>query len=226
MSTAKVKAMVFDAYGTLFNINSLDRILLEYFGDQAAELSALWRKKQLEYTWLRTMMDRYKPFSEVTMDALTNSCSTLGLTFTSEIRDELRKEYLRLEAYPEVREVLESLAKHASLAVLSNANIIMLNGAVERNNLEKFFSHVISVEEILLFKPRREVYQLACTKFQLEPEQILFVSSNTWDVIGAKSFGLKVAWLNRARRVMDELDFEPDFVLDEMEQLLEVIGYK
>ena len=222
MHTAQVKAMVFDAYGTLFNINSLDRILEENFSDQSAELSALWRKKQLEYTWLRTMMDKYKPFSEVTMDALTNSCNTLGLNFTSEIRDELRKEYLKLEAYPEVPKVLESLYKQASIGVLSNANMMMLKGAVERNDLTKFFSHIISVEEISLFKPRREVYQLACANFQLEPEQILFVSSNTWDAVGAKAFGLKVAWLNRAGTVMEELDFEPDMVLDKMEQLLEV----
>jgi 2-haloacid dehalogenase len=222
MIKIQAKAMVFDAYGTLFNINSLDRILTENFGDHASELSFLWRKKQLEYTWLRTMMGNYKPFSEVTMDALTSSCNTFGLTLTSEIRDRLRKEYLKLEAYPEVPKVLESLYKQASIGVLSNANVLMLKGAIERNKLAKFFSHIISVEEISLFKPRREVYQLACTKFQLEPEQILFVSSNTWDAVGAKSFGLKVAWLNRAGTVMDELDFKPDFVLDEMVQLLEV----
>ncbi len=223
MNKHKLQAIVFDAYGTLFNINSLDQILHQYFGDKATELSALWRKKQLEYTWLRTLMGRYKHFSEVTMDALANSCNSLSLNYSNEVHDKLNKEYLQLEAYPEVPSVLNSLSEKVVVGVLSNANQQMLQGAVDRNNLRGLLTHVLSVEEISLFKPRPEVYRLACTKFQMEPEQLLFVSSNTWDVAGAKSYGLKVAWLNRFGGVMEELGFEPDYVLDGMQQLLEVL---
>lgn len=226
MEKPLIKAIVFDAYGTLFNINSLDQVLHQYFGDRAIELGVLWRKKQLEYTWLRTLMDQYKPFSEVTMDALVYSCHQLDLTFDAGIRDELYKKYLALEAYAEVRSVLESLSKKAALGVLSNANQQMLQGAIDRNHLGGFFTHVLSVEKIMLFKPRKEVYQMACDAFQALPGEILFVSSNTWDVAGAKSFGLNVAWLNRFGGVMEELGFEPDYVLDEMQQLSIVMRYK
>ncbi len=224
MEKPPVKVVVFDAYGTLFNINSLDQVLHHYFGDRASELSALWRRKQLEYTWLYTLMGSYKPFSEVTMDALVNSCNSLELTLNNEIRDELYQEYLQLEAYPEVRSIVESLSEKAALGVLSNANQQMLQGAIDRNNLGSFFTKVLSVEKIMLFKPRKEVYQMACDAFQVLPKEILFVSSNTWDAVGASSFGLKVAWLNRFGGVMEELGFQPDYVLDEMQQLLEVMN--
>ena len=226
MEKPPVKAIVFDAYGTLFNINSLDHVLNQYFGDRASELSSLWRKKQLEYTWLRTLMERYKRFSEVTMDALVHSCNSLGLTVTDEIRNHLHKQYLELEAYPEVPLVLKSLSEKVALGVLSNANQTMLQGAINRNNLGTFLTQVLSVEEISLFKPRKEVYQLACNGFQVLPKEILFVSANTWDVVGAKSFGLRVAWLNRFQTVKEELGLEPDYILNEMQELMLVMGYK
>ena len=215
-----IQAIVFDAYGTLFNVNSLDGILRDHFDQKSNQLSAMWRRKQLEYTWLRTLMGRYKTFSELTMDALKHSCQALELEYSEVIEQQLYHEYLKLEAYPEVYPTLNSLADMVDLGVLSNANHPMLDGAIERNNLQGFFKQVLSADSISLFKPRPEIYQLACDRLQLAPTQILFVSSNTWDVSGAKSYGLQVAWLNRFDGTMEELDFEPDYILDEMGQLV------
>jgi 2-haloacid dehalogenase len=219
-----MKAIVFDAYGTLLNVNSLDKVLAKYFGDQSVQLSALWRSKQLQYTWLRTLMGRYEPFSKVTMEALDYSCKSLGFAVSEEIRNELHDQYLKLEAYEEVPALISKLAEKLPLGILSNANQQMLQGAVVRNELEGLFVHVISVEEISLFKPRPEVYQLACRRFDLAPDEILFVSSNTWDVSGAKSYGLKVAWLNRFDGVMEELGYQPDYLLNDMQQLWDILS--
>ena len=215
-----IRAIVFDAYGTLFNVNSLDGILADHFGQKSNQLSTLWRRKQLEYTWLRTLMGRYRTFSELTMDALKHSCQALELEYTNAIGQRLYREYLTLQAYPEVYSVLNNLAESVDLGVLSNANPPMLDGAIERNNLQIFFKHVLSADSISLFKPRPEIYNLACDCFQLAPTQILFVSSNTWDVSGAKSNGLQVAWLNRFDGTLEELDYQPDYILDEMKQLI------
>ena len=195
-----IEAIVFDAYGTLLDVNSLDGILREHYGESTPQLSALWRRKQLEYTWLRTLMVRYKPFIEVTMDALRHSCQSLALTYSQTIEQQLKHEYLQLKAYPEVSSALEPMKEYFELGVLSNANREMLDGAMERNNLQQVFKYVLSADDIGLYKPRPEVYQMACDHFKKDSEQILFVSSNTWDVSGAKSFGLQVAWLNRFGR--------------------------
>lgn len=215
-----IKAIVFDAYGTLLDINSLDDILVEHFGEAANEVSKLWRRKQLEYTWLRTLMNRYRLFSLVTMDALSYSCRSHGLELEKAIRDRLYKEYQRLRAYPGTNQVLVELSKHIELGVLSNADHTMLQGAMERNNFQKLFLHILSTEDIGLFKPSPEVYHMACERFNAPADQLLFVSGNPWDVSGAKSFGLKVAWLNRTGTLPEELGFNPDYELSSLEELL------
>ena len=216
----EIKAIVFDAYGTLLDINSLDDILEEHFGEVAGQVSKLWRKKQLEYTWLRTLMKRYQLFSEVTMDALTYSCRSYGLELDEVIRDRLYTEYQRLRAYPGTHHVLVELSGQIELGVLSNADHLMLQGAMERNNFQNLFLHILSTEDISLFKPDPEVYQLACDRFNTSPDQLLFVSGNPWDVSGAKSFGLKVAWLNRTGTLPEELGFKPDYELNRLEELV------
>ena len=153
------------------------------------------------------------------MDALKHSCRSLELTYTEAIEQQLQQEYLRLKAYPEVLSALKPMMEHFELGVLSNANSEMLDGAIERNNLQEVFKYVLSADDIGLYKPRPEVYQMACDRFQLTSEQILFVSSNTWDVSGAKSYGLQVAWLNRFGGTLEELQFQPDYVLQELNQL-------
>lgn len=214
------KAIVFDAYGTLFNINSLDLILEENFGSASGELSAIWRRKQLEYTWLRTLMQRYKPFSEVTMDALRHGCSSLGLQMSQELEERLKKNYLNLDAFEEVKGVLSKLKQNSRLGILSNANPEMLAGAVTHNGLEDVFSHILSAHTVQMYKPRKEVYRLACQAFDCQPGQILFISSNTWDVSGAKSFGLQVGWLKRSQNIREDLGFHEDLELADLAQLL------
>lgn len=215
----KSKVVVFDAYGTLFDVNSLDRLLNDYFGEASTELSALWRKKQLEYTWLRTLMKRYRPFSEVTLDALSFACNMLRLELTNDIKNHLKTAYLRLQAFPEVKSVLTVLHQQTSLAVLSNADRSMLQGALETNQLTEMFNQVLSADDIQKFKPRPEVYEMVCKAFSCLPQEVLFVSSNTWDVAGAKSFGLRVAWLNRAHTIGEELQLREDYRLTDLSQL-------
>ena len=222
---SKIKAIVFDAYGTLLDINSLDQILTDHFGPKSLELSNTWRKKQLEYTWLRTLMEQYQDFSQVTMDALEYSCKIHQVKLNQDIKKLLVEQYLKLEAFPEVPRMVEAITARVPLGILSNANHEMLQGALYRNKISGLFLHVLSAEDVRMFKPRPEIYHMACEKFSLRPEEILFVSSNTWDVAGAKSYGLTVAWLNRFDGLMEELGVKPDFVLNDMEQLLEVMNY-
>ncbi len=219
-----IKAIVFDAYGTLLDVNALDHILAKNFGEKSVELSITWRKKQLEYTWLRTLMKRYCNFSQITMDALEYSCKVCHLQLREDLKNELNAEYLRLKAYPEVPKILQAISEKVRMGVLSNANHDMLQSALSRNDLGDLFEHILSAEDIRLFKPRPEIYQMAVDKFALEAHEILFVSSNTWDVSGAKSFGLTVAWLNRNNGIMEQIDFEPDFMVESMEEIQKIIG--
>lgn len=222
--SSKIKAIVFDAYGTLLDINSLDRILTDRFGHKSVELSNTWRQKQLEYTWLRTLMQQYQNFSLVTMDALEYSCKIHQVQLNEDIKQQLYKQYLKLKAFPEVPRMVEAISARVPLGILSNADHKMLQGALHGNKISGLFVHVLSAEDVRMFKPRSEIYQMACEKFSLRPDEILFVSSNTWDVAGAKSYGLTVAWLNRSDGVMEELGFEPDIIVEEIEQLLGVIN--
>ncbi|MDH3708737.1 MAG: haloacid dehalogenase type II [Cyclobacteriaceae bacterium] len=218
----KVKVLVFDAYGTLFNVNSLDQLLEEYYGDQATQLSALWRAKQLQYTWLRTLMERYKPFSEITMDTLEFACTQLKLPLNKKIKAHLAQEYDQLAAFAEVKSVLTELQSKYQLAILSNADPQMLNNAVDHNQLTSYFSWILSAHSISKFKPRCEVYQLAVDATNRKAKNILFASSNTWDVAGAKSFGLQVAWLKRSTIGLDNLGFEPDYIIENLSELLDL----
>ncbi len=214
------KIIVFDAYGTLLNVNALDGLLEHHFGDAGTEISAIWRSKQLQYTWLRTLMERYKPFSSVTMEALDFACNSLKLKLTEPIKEELLHSYLQLEAFPEVRPVLMQLQEQAQLAVLSNADHAMLEGAINHNKLTNVFAEVLSADAIGHFKPRKEVYQLACDAFKCLPTEILFVSSNTWDVVGAKAYGFQVAWLNRFNNTPDHLGYREDLIIKELSELV------
>ena len=215
-----MKAIVFDAYGTLFNINSLDDRLHHYYGKKSADIALAWRKKQLEYTWLRSLMGRYEPFSKVTGDALQNACRRHAVEFTRDMLDDMMLRYQVLTAYPEVKEVLDQLKRKHRLAVLSNADFKMLKSAVNHNDLDNVFDRIISVDVINQFKPTPNVYQLAISGLEGDKEYIAFVSTNTWDVVGAKSFGFKTIWLNRNNTVMENLDFEPDWIINSLHELI------
>ena len=213
----RLEALVFDAYGTLYDVHSVVRGCERLFAGRGTELSRLWRAKQLEYTWLRSLMGRYAPFSAVTRDALAHACEALGLELAREGADALMAEYLSLYAYAEVPKAFSSLAG-IKKAILSNGSPDMLEPLVAHSGLR--LDAVISVDELKLYKPAPQVYELAVLRLDVPKERIGFVSSNCWDALGAKSFGFTVFWVNRAGAPLDRLGFEPDRVLAGLDEIL------
>ena len=214
------QALVFDAYGTLFDVHSVARRCDASWPGQGTRLSQLWRAKQLEYTWLRSLMGRYAPFSQVTRDALTYACASLGLPLDAETSRALMAEYLRLSPYPDVPRALQELARFTQ-AILTNGSPDMIQPLVASSGLA--FKAVLSVDELKVFKPVPRVYQLAVDRLGVPPGQIGFVSSNCWDALGAKSFGFRVYWINRMHAPVDGLGFEPDAVLQSLGDLPEIL---
>jgi 2-haloacid dehalogenase len=212
------EAMVFDAYGTLYDVHSVAARCERCWPGKGTELSMLWRAKQLEYTWQRSLMQRYIPFSTVTREALAYACETLGLELDRVWEEALMQEYLRLATYPDVQETLKQL-KSRKQAILSNGSPDMLLPLVEHSGLR--FDAVISVEELKIYKPAPQVYELAVKKLNTEKTRIAFVSSNCWDAIGAKSYGFQVYWINRARAPVDRLGFTPDAILGSLNEVLQ-----
>jgi 2-haloacid dehalogenase len=212
----KLEALVFDAYGTLYDVHSVAQRCESFWPGKGAPLSQLWRAKQLEYTWQRSLMRRYAPFSTVTREALAYACEALALELTAERMEAVMGEYNMLAAYPDVENALQSF-RGAKQAILSNGSPDMLEPLVAHSGLK--FDAVLSVEELKVYKPAPEVYALAVRKLHVERENIGFVSSNCWDAAGAKSFGFTVYWINRAGAPLDRLGFSPDGVLSGLGEL-------
>jgi 2-haloacid dehalogenase len=212
-------ALVFDAYGTLYDVHSVARRCESYWPGKGASLSQAWRAKQLEYTWLRSLMRRYVPFSQVTRESLEFACASLGLALDAVMAEALMQEYVKLSAYPDVPAALKALK--GKKAILSNGSPDILLPLVSQSRL--FFDAVISVDEARVFKPAPEVYELAVKKLKFEKSRIGFVSSNCWDALGAKSFGFSVYWINRGGAPLDRLGFTPDGVLTTLGDLPEVL---
>ena len=217
-----IKALVFDAYGTLFDVHSVISLCDQLFPGQGPALSQTWRSKQLEYTWLRSLMGRYKDFWQVTESALVFACNSLKLPCPPETRARLMEAYLHLDPFPEVRQALEALSGYP-LAILSNGSPRMLRAAVESSGLKGMFSQVISVDAAKIYKPSARVYQLACKKLHVSKGAIGFVSSNCWDILGAKNFGFWSCWVNRSKAPQDELGFTPDGVASTLTDLVEIM---
>lgn len=205
----QIKAWVFDAYGTLFDPFSVQWKAERVFPGRGEALSRLWRSRQLEYTWLRTLMHRYADFWQVTGDALVYACRSLGLRCEATQQEELMQEYLRLEVYPDVRAGLEALPSRR-LAILSNGTPQMLEAVVEHAGLKPAFAALLSVDKVKTYKPSPNVYELAVELLNLKKSQIGFVSSNYWDAAGAAAFGFPAFWLNRSRAAPDELGTTPE----------------
>jgi len=204
-----MKAIVFDAYGTLFDVHAVAQACEREFPGDGAALSREWRAKQLEYTWLRSLMARYEDFWRITGAALEFACRARDLDLSSDARARLMDEYLRLTPFPEVREALAALGAARKLCILSNGSPHMLDALVENAGLKDVFAHVLSVDSVKVYKPNPAVYQLAATRLKMERGAIGFVSSNYWDIAGATSFGFKTIWINRSRAVPDSLGFSP-----------------
>jgi len=219
-SLDNIKALVFDAYGTLLDVKSLDERLTHHFGEQASQINSIWRQKQLQYTWLRSLMDRYKPFSQITREALEFACRDTEVELTEEIMADLMDHYFVLNSFPEVPELLKKLSKSHACAILSNADMPMLQKACDHNGISQFLNAILTVDSVQINKPAPQVYQLATQHFQCEKGEIAFISSNTWDVAGAKSFGLKSIWLNRSNGTMETMGFKPDWIIGGLSDLL------
>lgn len=213
-----VEALVFDAYGTLYDVHSVLRRCETCFPGRGAQLSQLWRAKQLEYTWQRSLMRRYVPFSAVTRDALEYACGFLGLDCAPHLQS-LMAEYLALAPFPEVPKALARLAMKK--AILSNGSPDLLEPLVRNSGLK--FDAVLSVDELKVYKPAPEVYELAVRRLDLPRERIGFVSSNCWDALGARSFGFRVYWINRAGAPVDRLGFAPDAEVKSLTELADEV---
>jgi 2-haloacid dehalogenase len=214
----KYQAFLFDAYGTLFDVHSVVvRAGTGIAGDLEA-LSQLWRQKQLEFTWLRALMDRYQDFWHITEAALRTALAQLHMEASEPQVRQLLDAYLAPAAFADTRVALDALSEFPR-AILSNGSPSMLDAAVRNNGLASCFSNVISVDQVKTYKPSPKVYQLGPDSLHLAAEEILFVSSNAWDAAGAKAFGYSVCWCNRSGRPMDQLGFAPDLVVSSLDQI-------
>ena len=210
-------AWVFDAYGTLFDVHSVARRCEAFWPGKGAALSQLWRGKQLEYTWQRSLMQRYRPFSGVTRDALAYACAALGLDLTAERMEALMGEYLMLSVFPDVKATLEKL-RGKKQAILSNGSRDMLDPLVQHSGLE--LDAVLSVDDVQVFKPDPRVYGLAVQRLGVAKGEIGFVSSNCWDALGAASFGFSAYWVNRGGAPLDRLGLQPARVVRGLDEIL------
>ena len=217
-----IKAIIFDAYGTLFNVNSAAEKCKEKIGDKWEDFSNYWRTTQLEYTWLRSLMNKHKDFWKITEDSLDKSMKVFGVDIG--MKNDLLNLYKVLSPYPEVKNVLENLKKkNFKLAILSNGTPALLNQLVQSNNIKYLFDDLFSIESVKVYKPDSKVYEMPIKKYDCKPENICFMSSNTWDVSGGGVFGYNAVWVNRFNKVFDKLSYKPKFVINSLNQLLEIV---
>ena len=218
-----VRALVFDAYGTLFDVHSIGVACESLFPGNGPALSRLWRQKQLEYTWLRSLMGRYAEFETITRDALGVACRMLDLELAQSSASLLMEGYRQLRPFPEVEATLAELHGAKKMAILSNGSPAMLQALMDHSGLSRYFDAVLSVDELRTFKPHPSVYSLATTHLGADVGEIGFVSSNFWDIAGATSFGFQTIWINRGSNPQDELGFRPRAVIAGLDQLAKII---
>lgn len=219
-----IKACVFDAYGTLFDVHSAVGRHKASIGEAADAVSAMWRSKQLEYTWLRSLMGKHEDFWRVTGDALDYALDAHGVDNPA-LREDLMRAYLALDAYPEVKEVLGELQDAGyRTAILSNGSPDMLKAAVDSAGINDLLDACLSVEEVGIFKPDPRVYRLAVDRLEVSAGEISFQSSNAWDAVGAATFGMRVAWVNRFAQKRERLTADPHAEIGDLRQLPIVLG--
>ena len=217
-----IKAIIFDAYGTLFDVNSAAEKCKDKIGDKWEGFANYWRTTQLEYTWLRSLMNRHKNFWQVTEDSLDKSMKAFEID--SSMRNELLDLYKKLSTFPEVKEVLNNLKKkNYKISILSNGTPALLNELVTSNNLDNIFDDIFSIEEAGIYKPNSKVYDLPIKKYQIQKYEVAFLSSNTWDVSGGGNYGYSAIWVNRNKNFFDNLDYKPKNEVENLKQLLNII---
>ena len=242
-----IKAVVFDAYGTLYDVQSVAAVTEEAFPGYGEMITQIWRIKQLEYTWLRSLMRRYQDFSVITRDSLAYTLRCLGLKSDPSSFESIMDKYLHLDLYPDAMTALAAFSNH-KLAILSNGSPAMLNALVANSGLDRLLDAIISVDSQKIFKPSPDAYRLIESTLRVPPAEVLFVSSNPWDACGAKAFGLNVAWIERVtpeamalacvksdvvapltmfkaiRTQMDELGFDPDYRIHSLSELPDLVA--
>ena len=217
-----IKAIIFDAYGTLFDVNSAAEKCKDKIGDKWEDFANYWRTSQLEYTWLRSLMNRHKDFWQVTEDSLDKSMKAFKINLA--MRNELLNLYKKLSTFPEVKGALNNLKKkNYKISILSNGTPALLNELVSSNNLDNFFDDIFSIEEVGIYKPDSKVYDLPIKKYQIKKDEVAFLSANTWDVSGGGNFGYNSIWVNRNKNIFDNLDYKPKNEVENLTQLLDIV---
>ena len=217
-----VKAIIFDAYGTLFDVNSAAEKCKDKIGDKWEGFANYWRTTQLEYTWLRSLMKRHKNFWQVTSDSLDKSMNAFNID--KSMRNELLDLYKTLNTFPEVKDVLNKLKeKNYKLAILSNGTPSLLNELVKSNNIENIFDDIFSIEDVGIYKPDSRVYDIPTKKYQIQKNEVAFLSANTWDVSGGGNYGYNAIWVNRNNNIFDNLDYKAKNEVKNLNHLLDII---
>jgi len=217
-----IKAIIFDAYGTLFDVNSAAEKCRSKIGDKWESFANYWRKTQLEYTWLRSLMGRHKDFWQITEDSLDKSMQAFNIN--KAMKNELLDLYKILSPYPEVKETLEKLKeKKYKLAILSNGTPALLNELVKSNGLQNLFDDIFSIEEVKIYKPSSKVYDMPVKKYSIKNEEVAFLSANTWDVSGGGNYGFTSIWVNRNKNIFDNLDYKPKNEISGLNQLIDIL---
>ena len=217
-----IKAIIFDAYGTLFDVNSAAEKCKDKIGDKWEGFANYWRTTQLEYTWLRSLMKKHKDFWQITEDSLDKSMKAFKINI--EMKNELLNLYKVLSPYPEVKETLEKLKeKKYKLAILSNGTPSLLHELVNNNNLKNLFDDIFSIEEVKVYKPSSKVYEIPIKKYNIKNEEVAFLSANTWDVSGGGNYGFTSIWVNRNNNIFDNLDYRPIKQITGLNQLLDIL---
>ena len=217
-----IKAIIFDAYGTLFDVNSAAEKCKDKIGDKWESFANHWRTTQLEYTWLRSLMKRHKDFWQVTEDSLDKSMKAYDID--SSMRNELLDLYKILSTFKEVPEVLKSLKeKDFKLTILSNGTPALLDQLVKSNNLDNLFDDLFSIEEVGVYKPDSKVYDIPIKKYNIKKNEVAFLSANTWDISGGGNYGYNSIWVNRNNNTFDNLDYVPKHQIKDLSKLLDII---
>ena len=217
-----VKAIIFDAYGTLFDVNSAAEKCKGKIGNKWESFANYWRTTQLEYTWLRSLMKKHKDFWQITEDSLDKSMKVFNID--NSMKNELLNLYKVLSTFPEVNEVLKKLKeKKYKIAILSNGTPSLLNDLVKSNNLDNIFDDIFSIEQVGIYKPDAKVYNIPIQKYKIKNDEIVFLSANTWDISGGGNYGYNAVWVNRNSNVFDNLDYKPKNEIGNLKELLEII---
>lgn len=220
----KIKVLIFDAYGTLFDVNSAAKKISLDIGDDWEDFANYWRTTQLEYTWLRSLMRRHKNFWSITKESLEKAMNLYNIH--SSKKEELLNLYRVLDVFPEVKYTLNYFKKkNFKISILSNGTHDLIKELVDKNELGEYINDIFSIEEVGIYKPDPTVYEIPIKKYNIRKNEVMFFSSNTWDISGAGNFGYNCVWVNRNKNVFDLLDYNPEIIISDLKQVLKRLNF-